>query len=255
MKKSLVIFIKKLEFLSAVSCRLTQLTGKAKNPVHPKHLIKESKKIFLKYARKDSKVLDMGSNMGEHSFALSPRVKEIISADYNKKLLSLASLEANRRRITNITFRLVNFEQKMPFRDEEFDLILCLDILDHLKKRDQALNEIYRVLKPGGTLLLSVSNIDTSWKRLQKSVGIFYFADPDHKTEYKRAQLIEILNKHQFRTKQVDTISYDTPFAPLIDLVGGLSLKVYVKLQNWKRKQGKLKPEDCCGFLVAAIKS
>jgi SAM-dependent methyltransferase len=49
----------------------------------------------------------------------------------------------------------------LPFADATFDRALCLDVLEHLTFEEQprALAELYRVLKPGGELLVSVPNL------------------------------------------------------------------------------------------------
>jgi len=47
----------------------------------------------------------------------------------------------------------------MPFRDEQFDLVCALDILYHraVENDEQAIRELYRVLKPGGRLIITTS--------------------------------------------------------------------------------------------------
>jgi ubiquinone/menaquinone biosynthesis C-methylase UbiE len=49
----------------------------------------------------------------------------------------------------------------LPYPDAAFDRALCLDVLEHLPFDQQslALSELYRVLKPGGELLVSVPNL------------------------------------------------------------------------------------------------
>lgn len=46
--------------------------------------------------------------------------------------------------------------EKFPFRDADFDSILCNQVLEHVFNPDDFLGEISRVLKPGGKLLLTV---------------------------------------------------------------------------------------------------
>jgi SAM-dependent methyltransferase len=45
---------------------------------------------------------------------------------------------------------------EMPFRENQFDVVLCNHVLEHVKDDRQALQEIRRVLKPGGWAILLV---------------------------------------------------------------------------------------------------
>ena len=44
----------------------------------------------------------------------------------------------------------------LPFADDEFDMILCNHVLEHIPDDPQAMKELYRVLKPGGTAIFQV---------------------------------------------------------------------------------------------------
>ncbi len=44
----------------------------------------------------------------------------------------------------------------LPFKDDQFDFIICNHVLEHIPNDTQAMKEIYRVLKPGGTAILQV---------------------------------------------------------------------------------------------------
>ncbi len=44
---------------------------------------------------------------------------------------------------------------ELPFENETFDQILCTEVLEHLHTPEQAIKEMHRVLKTGGTLLLT----------------------------------------------------------------------------------------------------
>ena len=57
----------------------------------------------------------------------------------------------------------------LPFPDGSFDRALCLDVLEHLHYEDQprALAELFRVLRPGGELLVSIPNLAHLQSRIQ----------------------------------------------------------------------------------------
>ncbi len=45
---------------------------------------------------------------------------------------------------------------EMPFKDGEFDIVVCVAVLEHFDDPHRAIAEIYRVLKPGGRIIISV---------------------------------------------------------------------------------------------------
>jgi SAM-dependent methyltransferase len=49
--------------------------------------------------------------------------------------------------------------EHLPFEDAQFDLVVCVGVLGYLLSDDRALTEIQRVLKPGGYLLLNLTNM------------------------------------------------------------------------------------------------
>jgi len=48
--------------------------------------------------------------------------------------------------------------EEMPIADNEFDTVLCTDVLQYAVNPAAIVNEMYRVLKPGGSILISVGN-------------------------------------------------------------------------------------------------
>ncbi len=254
MNKLLLIILKKSEILSGVSCRLTKLTGKSEQMIHPKHLINSKPPIYLNNLKKTDIVLDLGCHAGEHSFKVLPFVKEVVGVDYDDRFLKLAIERQKKDRIKNINFQKVDLENKFPFKNNQFNVVIFLDVIEHLNNRTQSLKEIYRVLKKNGLLILAAPNKDTSWKKRLKSAKMFYYSDPDHKIEFSQKELSNLCEKNKLKIESIVPISYDTPFAPFIDLIGGLSLSIYKLLSDWKRDMALKYPSESSGFLAFARK-
>lgn len=250
--KPLIKLLKLNRYGGVFATKLVKITGKYPEPIHPKHLVNLEEPWYLKYIKKSDNVLDIGCDNASHTIKCSKRCKKIIGFDYNENSLKIAKNRVKKNNIKNIKIMKHNAEEKFPFQKNSFDKILFLDVLEHLNKRDFVLGEMRRVLKPNGMLLLSIPNVDTSWKRLQKRAELNPYSDPDHKIEYTKESIGEGLEKNGFKIIKMEPIIYDTPLAGIIDLVGGFSLTVYKQLSLWKKRMVKLKPSDSTGFRIIA---
>lgn len=103
-------------------------------------------------------ILDIGCGGGAVTKTIGKyfEAKEIYGIEINKDLIKKAKEK-------NIKVQNINVEkQLLPYKDNSFDLITSFGLLEHLKYYDNLLQEIYRVLKKGGYLIVTVPNL-TSW--------------------------------------------------------------------------------------------
>jgi ubiquinone/menaquinone biosynthesis C-methylase UbiE len=52
--------------------------------------------------------------------------------------------------------------EHLPYKDEEFDLVICIGVLGYLLRDERALAELKRIVKPGGYLLVNLTNMYSS---------------------------------------------------------------------------------------------
>jgi SAM-dependent methyltransferase len=71
---------------------------------------------------------------------------------------------------------------KMPFASDVFDLVLATDIIEHVEDHLQAMAEIERVLKPGGSVLITVPTFRCLWG-LQDDIA-------RHKRRYRKQEVL-----------------------------------------------------------------
>lgn len=254
-KKIIITLLAKTESLSAIACRLTKLTGKSNYNVHPKHLVGKNFFWYLPYLKKNYLVLDAGCGNAEHSFKLAKKSRQVIAFDIDKKLLGQAKKKIKDDKIKNIQLLNINANEKLPFKDNYFDLILCHDLLEHLKNYKKSLKEFIRVLKNNGFLLLTLPNKETTWKKLKKAAGLFYFSDKGHVKEWNLKEINNFSKKLPLKVIKKEPIVYDTPLTGFIDLLGGINLFLYTKVLNWKRKKALEKPQESTGFSLVLKKN
>jgi len=96
--------------------------------------------------------LDAGCGDGRYLAALAAELPERrAGCDIAERILETA-----RARVA-ADFRRANLEA-LPFADGEFDLVLCSQVIEHVLDADLAVAELARVLRPGGSLVISTDN-------------------------------------------------------------------------------------------------
>lgn len=136
-----------------------------------------------------STALDIGCGPGAYVEELRKRGFDAYGVDISQKMLDVCK---ERLGVSEGFFRshlkLGDIEQ-LPFDRHFFDLVICVGVLGNLFSDDKALEEMQRVLKPNGLLLLAVenmmslSNIDYVWRRrLRSFIKLRSSGEGDHYT-------------------------------------------------------------------------
>lgn len=114
------------------------------------------------------RILEIGSDNGVFSYLFRQRGGQWKSADLDER-----SVQAMRDLVKNDVYRIADGEA-LPFEADEFDIVIIVDIIEHLHDDDEFMDEIYRVLKPGGLLVVNAPTIKTGslLMRFRKLVGV-----------------------------------------------------------------------------------
>jgi ubiquinone/menaquinone biosynthesis C-methylase UbiE/glycosyltransferase involved in cell wall biosynthesis len=101
--------------------------------------------------------LDAGCGSGYFSRLLADHGHTVTGVDGSSVMISMARrLAAETGHSNAIRFDVVETVERLPFDDASFDNCLCLSVIEYLKRPDDCLSELARVIVPGGTLALSM---------------------------------------------------------------------------------------------------
>lgn len=100
-----------------------------------------------------ARLLDVGCGAGHASFVAAGRVKEVVAWDLSGNMLDIVAQSARERGLDNIQTA-QGMAEKLSLDDASFDVVISRYSAHHWHDVGMALREIYRVLKPGGTLVI-----------------------------------------------------------------------------------------------------
>jgi ubiquinone/menaquinone biosynthesis C-methylase UbiE len=98
-------------------------------------------------------IADLGAGEGTLSLMLSERAKRVIAVDSSRKMVEYGAGVAASHGIENLEYRLGDLEE-LPVADSDVDLALLHQSLHHALHPDRALCEAFRILRPGGRVVI-----------------------------------------------------------------------------------------------------
>jgi 2-polyprenyl-6-hydroxyphenyl methylase/3-demethylubiquinone-9 3-methyltransferase len=96
-------------------------------------------------------LLDAGCGTGLFSQVAEERGAIVTSVDVGESLLAEVAKKSHSRRI-------VGSVMDLPFPDRSFDVVICTEVIEHTVDPRRGVTEVARVLRPGGTLVLTTPN-------------------------------------------------------------------------------------------------
>ncbi len=170
-------------------------------------------------------ILDVGCGDGYATQTAAQRngAHRFVGLDWSAPSLALA-------RDRGLTVLQAQLEARLPVKSASVDVVVMSEVIEHLVDTDSAAEEAHRVLKPGGTLLLSTPNLAAWYNRGLLAVGIqpvfsevslrSVFGRPGsqvagHLHMFTRRGLVEFLAAYGLRTVRVRGARYHDVPGPL----------------------------------------
>jgi len=161
----------------------------------------------------DKVVLDVGCGNGIYTLTIATYAKQVVGIDINKKALYQALTNQVGCNTLKVHFVLMSAEA-LGFLKDYFDVVVCIETLEHIQKQQDALRRVHTLLKDGGKLVLYVPNkfypFETHGIRISNFainhplIPLFSFAPNFIRRRFERARI--------YTSKEITTLLINSVF-------------------------------------------
>ncbi|MGJ8639651.1 MAG: ArsR/SmtB family transcription factor [Opitutaceae bacterium] len=153
---------------------------------------------FLLHLIPKIKIADLGAGEGLISQLLARQAEEVVCVDNSPKMIEFGRELAEKNGFSNLTYKLGDIE-KVPLNDQSVDLVLLSQALHHAQHPERAVAEAYRILKPGGKVII----IDLLEHHFEKAHDLY----ADVWLGFSENKLYQFLKDAGFRKPEVNVVA------------------------------------------------
>ena len=187
----------------------------------------------------DLTILDLGCGPGGN-IKLLAEFGEVTGLDVSEEALRFA-------RKYNFAKLILGDGKNLPFRDNSYDLVTSLDVLEHLHDDQKAIKEVFRVLRPGGFFLISVPAHTWLWSDHDEAML--------HKRRYPEKEILFKLRAAGFETlEKSHFVTIAVPINFFRKIKDSISRKVFPGKQKVAETYDVEFSETVNGFLLFLLR-
>jgi Methylase involved in ubiquinone/menaquinone biosynthesis len=148
--------------------------------IHPKHRLMNYHDFFVKRLFASDRVIDIGCGNGALTYDIARLAgSEVLGIDINQKSITYA-----KQHYEHPKTKFMHGDALCDLPDNNFDVVVLSNVLEHIANRPEFLQRICQVIKPS-RFLIRVPLFEREWRvPLRKELDVEWRLDPTHKTEY-----------------------------------------------------------------------
>jgi len=150
-------------------------------------------------------LLDLGCGDGNNLTFLQKYTEDLFGSDYNLTRLIRAQQKVPLARL------FLSDILDYPVQENFFDIIFFNHVLEHIPADNEALNSVFRILKPGGLLVLGVPNEGALWWQLAYDLEPLSRKTTDHVHFYTEQTISEKLVNNRFKILGTEYLGWSVP--------------------------------------------
>ena len=152
--------------------------------------------------------LDVACGPGIITAPLALRAREVVAFDLTPEMLSKARQRCGNAGVSNVEFK-EGSATELPFADRSFDTVVTRLSMHHFDDPRRVLDEIWRVLKPGGSFVVAdvISSELPEKSALHNAIEVL--RDPSHIRMLPGSEVLSLIGEVGFTV--VSTLTWDKP--------------------------------------------
>lgn len=160
-------------------------------------------KLILSYNRTPGTLLDIGAGTGEFLKAAREKSWTVVGIEPNQNAVSVAKDKG-------ITL----YHELNDVKNQKFDVITLWHVLEHISNLEEVVEDLSRLLKPGGVLIIAVPNYNSYDAKYYKEFWAA-FDTPRHLWHFSKTAIVKLFKKN-FNLLKIEPMIFDSFYVSLL---------------------------------------